>query len=69
MGIIQKMESWQERMSLKVAIGTMKRIHWLTTQLHHVELIEMAVIADKLLPKLQKELEDAKRHRSSEDEA
>ena len=69
MGVIERMEAWKERMNLKMAIGTLKRIQWLTSQLHHVELVEMAVIADKLLPKLEKELEDAKYNRSSEDEA
>lgn len=69
MGLIQRMERLQEKMHLRLAIGTMKRIQYLTTHLHHVELIQMAAIADKLLPKLEKELEDAYSSRSSEDEA
>lgn len=69
MGIIQRMERFQERTHLRLAIGTMKRIQYLAANLHHAELIRMATIADELLPKLEKELEDAGNSRSSEDEA
>lgn len=64
MGFLQ---NWTEMMRLNMAISTCKRIIWLQSQLHHVELIRMAEEAEKLIPKLEKEKEDAIRSRKTED--
>lgn len=58
MSLEERFKRWNDRLMLKSAIGICRRVIWLSTKVHYVELIRMAGEAEKVIPKLEKELEE-----------
>lgn len=57
-GFTKWLERLNERMALKSGIFVCRRIIAISGHLHHVEIMQMHDLAQTLLPKLEKELED-----------
>lgn len=57
-GFTKWFERLNERMAIKSGIFVCKRIIAISNHLHHVEIMQMHDLAQILLPKLEKELED-----------
>lgn len=56
--------AFTERMAVRAGIVTCRRIISLSNHLHHIEIINMAALAEQVLPKLEKELEEIKNGKS-----
>ena len=57
-GFTQWLDRLNQRMAIKSGIFVCKRIIAISGHLHHIEIMQMHDLAQQLLPKLEKELED-----------
>ena len=57
-GFTQWLDRLNQRMAIKSGIFVCKRIIAISGHMHHIEIMQMHDLAQQLLPKLEKELED-----------